>query len=151
MHEFKADAEPFDHSFGELPPTNLEDPFKKMEKRINYSMGSINEILLDFIDWFGTWQIGKNLYNFGINDILDEYKNHKHIQTCKHRTSVEICCPDCESEKQLTENQVSQPNDFNETIKKARKEIFNIRLNKRKDALIVTKDNGHTTVKLGID
>ncbi len=33
-----------------------------------------DEVLLDFIDWFGTWQTDKRLGDYGINDILDAYK-----------------------------------------------------------------------------
>jgi hypothetical protein len=33
-----------------------------------------DEVLLDFIDWFGTWQTDKPLEDYGINDILDAYK-----------------------------------------------------------------------------
>jgi hypothetical protein len=46
---------------------------------------------------------------------------------------------------------VSQTNNFAETIKKASKKINDIRLGKDENAFIITKENGHTTVKFEID
>ncbi len=35
------------------------------------------QILFDFIDWFGTWQTDKHLPDYGINDILEAYQKHE--------------------------------------------------------------------------
>ena len=32
-----------------------------------------SEQILIFIDWFGTWQMDKNLDDYGINDIQEEF------------------------------------------------------------------------------
>ena len=38
------------------------------------SVSQRSELLLDFIDWFGTWQTDKNLDDYGINDIHEAYE-----------------------------------------------------------------------------
>ena len=63
-----------------------EKIYESMENEMPFAIGNhpkpyileamdihAKEELLDFIDWFGTWQMDKNLDDYGINDIHDHY------------------------------------------------------------------------------
>jgi len=38
-----------------------------------------DEQLLIFIDWFGTWQMDKNLTDYGINEIQEEFDKSRNL------------------------------------------------------------------------
>ena len=67
--KLKADLE----FYGECKLSHISDVVQSLP---NGKIIPSDETLLDFIDWFGTWQTDKRLDDYGINDILDKYKEH---------------------------------------------------------------------------
>lgn len=55
----------------------LDDASKTVvekDKEIEMLKDESDEKLLNFIDWFGSWQTDKRLEDYGINDVLENYK-----------------------------------------------------------------------------
>ncbi len=61
-----------------LPPIQILSAASAATKcAIEYN----DESLTVFVDWFGTWQMNKNLSDYGVNDIIDEYKKADNART----------------------------------------------------------------------
>lgn len=56
---------------------DLIGQIKSLTEEVETLKNDSNEELLNFIDWFGSWQEDKNLSNYGINDILKNYLTTK--------------------------------------------------------------------------